>query len=206
MELKGQSTTPRRSSIRLKGFDYSQPGGYFVTICVREGGPVLGEISQAEVQLNEVGKIADEIWQKIPSHKPWIELDEYVVMPNHFHGILIVHQFRRGEAFAVESRSFDRPHANASPLQPTKGTNPGSISAVIQNFKAISTRKINQTQHTPGKKFWQRGYYDRIIRNEGELIKIRKYILENPMKWELDEYHPAKLRRGQGRLANLGLA
>jgi putative transposase len=112
-------------------------------------------------------------------------------MPNHFHGILWILDSPEctGEAFAREVQTIDNPKmANASP-QP-KGTKPGSLNAILQNFKSISTRKINQKLKTPGNKIWQRDYYERIIRDDRQLNAIRKYILANPMKWAEDGDYP----------------
>ena len=125
-------------------------------------------------------------------------------MPNHFHGILwILDPDRTGEASAGKGRQVNgvdihvltwpvtsHLDADASP-QPPKGTQPGSLNAIIQNFKSISTRKINQVLETPGNKIWQRDYFERVIRDERELNAIRQYIQDNPLKWELDQENPA---------------
>ena len=185
----------RRRSARLKGYDYSQPGAYFVTMCVWGMAPTLSEIMESQVVFTQVGKIAESCWNKMGDLKARIDPDEYVIMPNHLHGILFIHNPSRGEAFEGRFGSVRRRlPSNASPVHISRGTVSGSLGAIIQNFKSISTRKINRLNNTPGKTFWQRGYYDRIIRNHEELDRIRKYIFENPLKWELDEYHPSKLK------------
>jgi putative transposase len=171
----------QRQSIRLKGYDYSQPGGYFVTICTRDRILFFED--------NNIKKIVETCWLEIPYHFPNVELDQWVIMPNHLHGIILLHDSRRGEAFAENIDELRTPTANASPLRHPKGTTPRSLSAIVQNFKSISTRRINQLQGTPGNSIWQRGFYDRIIRNQKELDRIRHYIEENPLKWELDPYY-----------------
>ena len=183
-----------RRSIRLDGYDYSQAGEYFVTVCVRGKQSVLSKIVNGQVVLTQIGEIVEECWNRIGHLKARLDLDEFVIMPNHFHGIIIIHDFGRGEALADPAVAQRMYPANASPLRVSRGTKPGSLGAIVQNFKSLSTRRINQNRGTPGKKFWQRGYYDRIIRNQQELNRIRKYISENPLNWEMDEYHPSRIR------------
>ncbi len=175
-----------RRSIRLKGYDYARPGAYFITICTWQRECVLGEIEDGKMIPSEWGRIVDECWRAVPSHFPNVALDEFVVMPNHVHGIIVIQNDRdddrRGEAFCA--------FKNASPLQ---GTQPGSLGAIVQNFKSVSTRKINQMRGMPRMSLWQRNYYEHVIRHEDEWNQIRAYISENPLKWELDENHPSRL-------------
>lgn len=190
----------RRRSIRLKGYDYSQPGAYFVTMVTRHRECLFGEIFAGRMELNETGKMIEAVWGRIPAHFHTTRLDEFIIMPNHFLGILWI--LSTGEASAEEQYSepifqsevygdpkFPALQADASP-QPPRGTNPGSLNAIIQNFKSISTRKINQAFNTPGNKIWQRDYFERVIRNERELNAIRQYIQDNPLKWERDRENP----------------
>ncbi len=139
--------------------------------------------------------IVENCWTDIPKHFPNIDTDVYVVMPNHLHGIILIHSLGRGEAFegkCLQNRRYQP--SNASPVRVPRGTKPGSLEVIVQSFKFVSTRQINQLHDRPGERFWHRGYYDRIIRNREELERIRKYISENPLKWELDEYYPPKMR------------
>jgi putative transposase len=179
-----------RHSMRLRAYDYTQAGAYFVTIVTyrREllfDDPVLR-------------RVVETLWLAIPRHFPAVALDEYVVMPNHLHGLLwIIDGHRRGEAFAKGSLSFDIPamaalpidwesRANASPLHMI----PGSLGAIVGNFKSVTTRRINQIRHTPGGAVWQRNFYDRVIRHERELAAVRQYIRDNPANWALDKENP----------------
>ena len=177
-----------RRSIRLRGYDYARPGAYFVTICTRERECLFGDVVDGAMILNESGRVVESCWQILPRHFPHVRLDAFVVMPNHVHGLIVLTDFPsrprlggRGEALA----------ANASPLQ---GTKPGSLGAIVQNFKSVTTRKINPIRGTPGMPLWQRNYYEHIIRNEDEWNEIRTYIAENPLRWELDENHPRRLK------------
>lgn len=190
-----------RKSIRLKGYDYTNPGAYFVTLCIKNRECLLGEIRNREMILNDFGNIIAYHWKNIPTHFQNAKLDEFVVMPNHFHGILwLVGDDDINcwvEAFlAINSRKHYNLARNAStqhhpktPERP-KGTKPRSLSAIIQNFSSVTTRKINRIRKTPGKKLWQRNFYERIIRNEYELYNVRRYILNNVLKWELDSARP----------------
>jgi REP element-mobilizing transposase RayT len=127
-----------------------------------------------------------------------VELDAFVVMPNHVHGIIVIHESCRGEASAAPIRVFrESRESDASPLrQRPNGTQPGSLSAIVQNFKSISTRKMNTARGTTGTAVWQRGYYEHIVRSEAELMAIREYILANPARWDEDENNPALINPG----------
>ena len=174
----------RRRSIRIPGYDYSQPGAYFVTICVRGRERLLGDVGDRQVVLNDVGRIVQESWDRISQHFPHVVTDAFVVMPNHVHGVVTITDHVVGAT-------------HASPLQPgendyPRGPKRGSLGAIVGSFKSAAARRINQSRGTIGVPFWQRGYYDRIIRNQAEMDRIRKYIDENPIKWDLDPYHPSQ--------------
>lgn len=179
-----------RRSIRLPGYNYAQPGAYFVTICVHERACLLGVVNNGIVTLSRYGSIVERDWQNIQRHFPGVGLDVVTIMPNHIHGVL--HVTGRGEASSNQNqRAFLQSSENASPLQPAHGTTRGSLAAIVQNFKSVSTRKINRIRSTLGIPFWQRDYYEHIIRNEDELARIRTYIVNNPVQWELDRENPA---------------
>ncbi|NOX88910.1 MAG: transposase [Calditrichaeota bacterium] len=173
-----------RRSIRLKGYDYSQPGSYFITICTQNREMLFGDVADGRMILNTIGKIIDYHWQRLPQHFKNIELDEYQIMPNHFHGIIrIVGAMHSAWGIRTQRNNATE---NASPLP--HGTKPGSLGAIMQNFQSITTRKINKIRKTPGVRIWQRNYWEHIIRNEQELNRIRQYIIENPLKWQDDKY------------------
>ena len=198
-----------RRSIRLKGWDYRRPGWYFVTINVKNRECLFGRVENQKMILNQFGRIVDYHWQRLPNHFKHIELDEFYVMPDHLHGIIHIIRWPGGvgtdESAVVGAKHFLEENSNmrnkwlhgkdlanlkdaggnASPLH--SGTQSGSLSSIMQNFALWTTRKINRVRHTPGVKLWQRDYYDRIIRNETELKRIRRYIIENPLNWTGDE-------------------
>lgn len=185
-----------RRSIRLKGYDYTRPGAYFVTICTEKHACLFGDISIETMQLNRYGDIVQGCWDKLPQHFPFVKLDTFVVMPNHMHGIVIITERDcKGEAFSLPVKSCrDLVTENASPLQSMNqmphGTQSGSLGAIMQNFKSVSTRKINTMNKTPGISLWQRNYYDHIVRNEKALNIIRRYVTFNPLMWAYDMDNP----------------
>jgi REP element-mobilizing transposase RayT len=167
----------QRKSIRLKHYDYSQDGAYFVTICRQGRKCLFGEIENGHMQLNECGRIVESEWLKTPALRFSVKLDEYIVMPNHFHAILNIVNGGRGVLqYAPTSQPFH------SPSQ--------TIGAIVRGFKSAVTKQINVLRNTPGIAVWQRNYYERVIRNENELFETRKYIQENPLKWDSDPENP----------------
>ncbi len=179
-----------RRSIRLKGQDYAEPGTYFVTVCTHERACLFGHVVNGEMHLNDAGEIARRCWEDIPHHFPLVELDVFVIMPNHVHGIIVIRC--KGEASDFDGSSNTQIRvADASPLRPRpNGTEPGSLPAIVQNFKSVSTRKINVARGAPGSPVWLRNYYEHIVRNEAELMAIRDYIVGNPSRWDDDEHNP----------------
>ncbi|MCB0731480.1 MAG: transposase [Ignavibacteriae bacterium] len=166
----------RISSSRLKFWNYSQNGYYFVTICSKNQKKYFGEISNSEIILSDLGKLAQKYWKAIPQHYPFVNLDVFIIMPNHIHGIIIIDK-------NVETQNF-------ASLQHSEGNKFGpqsqNLGAIIRGFKA-AVKKYAVINNIPFS--WQPRFYDRIIRNERELFNIRKYIVYNPYKWEDDEYY-----------------
>ena len=180
-----------RQSIRLKGYDYSQPGTYFVTLVAQNRERIFGTVEGNQIRLNKIGELVANCWLSIPKYFDIARLDEYVLMPNHFHGIINIDEsYGKGEAsLGIITSPIESISGDASPLQP-RGTQSRSLGAIIQNFKSVSTRKANRLYFEPGNKIWQRNYYERIIRNDRELNAIREYILDNPLNWALDKENP----------------
>lgn len=170
-----------RRSIRLKGYDYSEAGTYFVTVCSWKRDCLFGEISGGVMGLNEYGRIVEDEWRRSSTIRQEINLDEFVIMPNHIHGIVTIYS------------NGDR-HVGANGRSPLR-MKPKSISSFVAGFKSAVTKQINQIRNTPGTPVWQRNYYEHIIRNEKELEKIREYIQNNPLKWGLDENNPVNIKQ-----------
>jgi len=182
-------TNKHRRSIRLKDYDYSQMGAYFVTICTHKRECLFGEIHQDAMVLNELGKIAHTNWMATPDHFAHVELDAFVVMPNHVHGILLF-QFERD----LQKPNSPTPLKKESCLV---GAETGSLGAVVGSYKASVTKRVNLILNQQAQVIWQRNYFERVIRNKQELLAIRTYIQNNPLKWQLDaDYFEPKAQSG----------
>lgn len=158
---------PKRKRMRLKEYDYSNNAYYFITICMKDRKSFLSKIVSDKSILTKYGKIVNEIWNNLPKYYP-CEIDEFIIMPEHFHSIIILN--------------------NKSSSDIKK-----SLSSIIQRFKTFSTKKINTLLQNNEKFYWQKSFYDRIIRNERELYEIRKYIRMNPLYWEIEKDLPENL-------------
>lgn len=174
----------RRRSIRLRGYDYSQAGAYFVTICTQHRECLFGKITDQVMRLNDAGAIAAKCWQGIPLHFPHAALDEWTVMPNHVHGIIVITDTAgRGTACRAPTHRAPATERFGKPVS-------GSLPTVVRSYKSAVTRHINILRTTPGNRLWQRNYWDHVIRNETELHRIRQYIRNNPTRWQEDALHP----------------
>ena len=171
-----------RRSIRLKGYDYSQEGLYFITICCQNRAHLFGRIEDHKMVLNAAGKIATECWRAIPEHFPNVVLHGYVIMPNHVHGILEIDPSRGAKNFSPVQ---DGRANNNSPLPQPKGTSK-TIGSIVRGFKIGVTKWMRQ--NTTIHDVWQRNYYENIIRNDGAYITISDYIANNPANWDSDRF------------------
>lgn len=170
----------RRRSIRLKGFDYSQTGAYFVTVCTKNRECIFGHVIDGVMQLNGYGHAVKECWEQIPKHCTNATLDFFIIMPNHLHGIIGIVGNGRGMAcHAPTNRHFGKPV-------------PKSLSTIIGSFKSAVTKRINQFQNASSLSIWQRNYHEHIIRNQDELHRIREYIVNNPFQWQFDRENPVR--------------
>ena len=163
----------QRHSIRLPHYDYAQAGAYFITIVTY----------QRELLFDDpaLRKIIETFWQRLPQHMPRVKLDIFIVMPNHLHGILWLIDAGLG-APARDSIASTQPHLL-----------PGSLGAIVGNFKSITTRRINQVRKTSGQPVWQRNYYEHIIRHDKEVNAVRQYVNDNPANWLQDTENPDRM-------------
>jgi putative transposase len=196
-----------RRSIRLKGYDYSQPGAYFVTICTHHheclfgeivgavlfGGGFLGGCSEPaptvdigpHMELNAYGEIVQFTWYDLVNHVSGIELGEFVIMPNHIHGIIAILDHVGADLVGAGSEAwFLRSTA------PTVATKKYNLPEIVRQFKTYSARRINEQRGRRGEPVWQRNYWEHIIRDEKSYHEIATYILNNPVNWEMDKLHP----------------
>ena len=178
------SDIPVRRSIRLPGYDYSQIGQYFITICAYEMRNVFGKLANGAVLLNVVGRIAIDCWREIPEHFAHVELDAFVIMPNHLHGILTIRQAR-----TIRSpRSIEDGHGCPVLLQPSlerfQRPSVGSIPTIVRSYKQSVTYLARRRLTRPSLAIWQSNYYERVLRDGKEFAEATRYIFENPMKWQ----------------------
>lgn len=199
------SPIQRRRTIRLQGYDYSRAGAYFVTVCTQGRACLFGDITDNEMRLNEAGRAVADEWLKSAAIRDEILLDEWVVMPNHFHGIVIITD-GRGDRLVVPKmiRGIDLGDRPVAPtidgVAPTDGGHragppSGSVGALMAGFKSAVTKRINILRGMPGVPVWQRNYHEHIIRDENSLARIRRYIADNPQQWALDCENPAMENR-----------
>lgn len=162
----------RVESTRLKEWDYSTPWWYYVTIDTKYNVCCFGTIKKGVMLLNDFGKSVEEIWNSMPLHYIEVDLDFHVIMPNHIHGIIIINNVEMGHAPSLQQQTH-------------------SLSNIVGSFKSAVTKYA----HESGVKnfSWQKGFYDRIIRNDRELYNVRKYIIDNPIKWYYEKCNPESI-------------
>ncbi len=176
-----------RRSIRLQGYDYSQNGAYFITLCAQDRKSIFGKVVNGEMQLSPFGIIVRDEWLKTSEMRKNIEMDEFMVMPNHFHGIIVIDDFDSARTGTLQ-RTPTRAPTKEEFGKPTSNT----IPTIIRGFKSAVTKQINTIQINAGvynmpERIWQKNYYEHVIRNEISLNKIREYIMSNPLNWKEDD-------------------
>jgi REP element-mobilizing transposase RayT len=169
-----------RRSIRLPEYDYSQVGAYFVTICTYNRECLFGNIEDGKLILNEYGKIVCVEWIKTGEIRFNVQLDEYVIMPNHIHGIIAIVGAHCNVPLQPQIERFGQSTRN-------------SIPTIIKLFKSTTTKQINQIRNTPSIPVWQRNYYEHVIRDDKDLCRIREYIQNNSLQWDMDENNPGRI-------------
>jgi putative transposase len=174
--MRNNSTRRHRRSIRLQGYDYAQDGMYFFTVCTYNRQLLFGNVTNGEMTVNELGRVVCDQWCKSTDIRHEIELDTFIVMPNHAHGII-----------ALKNPNVVRATGG---LPFSSGPSKHSLAAFIAGFKAAVTRHINNIRGTPEAQVWQRNYYEHVIRDEESLNRIREYILNNPAQWDTDPENP----------------
>jgi len=218
--MKYDPNRHHRRSIRLKGYDYTQAGAYFVTICTQHRQCLFGEILDTSLQLNSAGQMVAKWWGELSNKFPFIETNEYVVMPNHFHGIIVIGDDLRNvgvERVNIQKADISkrpdipkradihkrpdiqkRADTQVCPYKDNDNGNDGvrvGLFEIVQWFKTMTTndyiRGVKQRGWTAfSGKLWQRNYYEHIIRNEESLEILQEYIVNNPCSWQEDSLHP----------------
>ena len=176
-----ESPFRKRRRQRLSNYDYSQPGAYFVTICTHGRACLFGHVCDSTVSLNGTGQIVYQTWAEMGEHYAGIGVDEFVVMPNHLHGVLFISDIDRPIGQPPEGRA--------------QGAAATSLPDIMRRFKTLSTNRIRKgtrdsSSSSPPHLIWQRSYYEHVIRNDESLNRIREYIVSNPVQWSLDRENP----------------
>jgi len=177
----------KRKSIRLKDYDYSSIGEYFVTICTKDKECYFGDVEDENVQISGIGRIARDVWLEIEQKFNGVALDEFVFMPNHLNGILTIRNRRRGLINQTPTNKTRTVQKNVHEWVLMKNPNQ-TLGKIIRFFKAKASKLIRDSGfHNFA---WQRNYYERIVRDEKELNRIRRYVIDNPLQWESDNENP----------------
>ena len=175
-----------RKSIRLPGYDYASAGAYFVTICTHQRQCLFGDVINGTMQLSKYGTIAATEWVRSANIRQEIELGEWVIMPNHVHGIVFIHNPPPVGAQGFAPSSFTPPNST----QGIAVRKPKSLSTLIAGFKMAVTTQINSDRNTPKIPVWQRNYYEHVIQDKTTFEKTCAYIFNNPLSWDTDQLHP----------------
>ncbi len=209
--MKGDPFKQHRRSIRLRGYDYSQQGAYYITLVTQTRKSLFGEIADGEMRLNEAGQMIQLTWNELPQRFPNVKLDEFVVMPTHIRAIIVITDkmnpdderagIKPAPTNAIREQMLD---VGATLVvapdvrDPNKDSHDPTLGNIIGAWKSIVTDKyirgVHQSKWEPfHRRLWQRGYYDHIIRDEQDLNRIREYIVNNPLRWETDEENPKNI-------------
>ena len=187
-----------RRSIRLQGHDYAAGGAYFVTACVRDKSLLFGQIVEDVMAMSEAGQIVEAAWRGLPTRFPSVVLDVHQVMPNHFHGIIVIPGSGLAPALASatsvpkiqpSAHQFVGPGLASASAGARKGGRVG-LASIVGTFKSLSAIAVNRTLGRTGKRLWQEDYYEEIIRNVDHLQRARDYILHNAARWLEDPENP----------------
>ena len=188
--------------MRVQGYDYAQPGAYFVTVCTQGRAILLADIDDGQIRLNRCAEIVEQSWLDLPARFRAIALDVFAVMPNHVHGVIFILPVGAGLAPpAIQGPGARRDIPVGAGLAPpaSRGVDVGrggaassapTLGDIVRVFKSKSTLQVNRMLSRRGRRLWQRSYYDRIIRDEAELTRVQQYIIDNPLQWELDRENP----------------
>jgi putative transposase len=191
--VEREAANQRRRSLRLKGYDYAQAGAYFVTVCTQDRACLFGDVAGDTVCLNTAGQLAATLWSAMPTRFPEIELDAFVVMPNHVHGVIVLPD--RAETVGaplVGAHADDGGERAATRAAPTVGNVVGAFKSLF-TVEYIQGVKEGRWPRFQGR-VWQRNYYEHVIRDEPDLARVRRYIDENPLSWAFDDENPQRTK------------
>jgi putative transposase len=196
-----ESESKHRRAVRLKEYDYSRAGAYFITICAQDRVCLFGEVIEGDSRLNEPGLMIQAVWDEMPAYYPGIETDSFVVMPNHIHGIIVLAQAGPRPQPAREAGLRGQPRGVAPTDRFSQGgQSPTGLTLgdAVHRFKTMTTKRytdgVKQVGWSPYQgRLWQRNYFEHVVRDEHDLERIRQYIADNPMRWSVDAENPLAL-------------
>ena len=168
-------------SVRLPHYDYGTSGAYFLTLCTHDKECLFGTVSDGIMHLSECGRIIEREWPRSAEIRKELEIGDLVIMPNHLHGIVLIHELSRAHCRAALPEVYHRG---------SRDRESRSISSFVAGFKSYTTKLVNELRKTPGARLWQPNFFEHIIRNDAQFSRACDYIRNNPMRWELDKYHP----------------
>jgi REP element-mobilizing transposase RayT len=179
-----------RRSIRLRDYDYSQVGAYFVTVCTHNRTCLFGDVVDGEMVTNDAGRIVQAIWKALPLHYPGVALDEFVIMPKHVHGIIVLDSGVGAQFIAPPDADGSEGAINRAPTTDALSASdrPPTLGDIVRGFKARSTRLLRRDRGY--QRVWQRNYYEHVLRDKGSLSRVREYISNNPLHWAFDRENP----------------
>jgi putative transposase len=181
------SAKHRRRSLRLKGYDYAQAGAYFITMCTQDRACLFGKVVDGTMCLNDAGQLVAILWSDMPVHFPGIDSDVFVVMPNHLHGIIVLSD----NTAVVGAPLVGAQESAATRAAPTIGKIVGTFKSLFTVQYVEGVKKGRWPEFN--RRVWQRNFYEHVIRDESELAQVRRYIDENPLRWELDQENPQRI-------------
>jgi putative transposase len=200
-------TRHHRRSLRLPGYDYTQGGAYFITVVSQDRTCLFGEVVDGVMCSNDAGRMVQTVWNELPAFYPGVDIDRFAVMPNHIHGIVVLVDRRAdddsvghpGESYAGDS-SIDYGHQRNMEQALGSTSIRLSLADVVQRFKMMTTKRYAdgvRGSRWPAYRgrLWQRNYYEHVIRDESSLTRVRRYVDENPLRWEYDGENPVRTIR-----------
>ena len=201
-----------RRSIRIPGYDYAQPGAFFVTVCTQERECLFGDVIDGRTQLSDAGHMIQSVWDALPQRYPGVDIDAFVVMPNHVHGLIVLTGPIPAAPVAAGPRACPdptQPHDFDGQPRSTDRQPPGvaptkrmSLPDVVHRFKSLTTARYRHAVYERGwqpfpRRLWQRNYYEHVVRDDRSLQRIREYILNNPARWDMDVENPGNWPHGK---------
>ncbi|MFH1010352.1 MAG: transposase [bacterium] len=170
-------------SVRLPHYDYASPGAYFLTLCTHNKECLLGMVADGIMHLSECGRIIEREWLRSANLRKEVGIGDFVIMPNHLHGIVLISENDRAHGRAALPDVYRRD---------SRGREAHSVSSFVAGFKSYTTKLVNELRKTPGARLWQPNYFEHVIRNDAQLSRACEYVQTNPLRWELDKYHPSR--------------